>query len=55
MRCGDPSRAWGGSQELGWALHGPQGLGGDGQSLSFPILPSRGPSKDQSSLQAMMR
>lgn len=42
---------------VGWALHGPdlQGHRGDGQLLSFPILPSRGPSKDQSSLQAMMR
>lgn len=34
------------------ALPGP---GGDGQLLSFPILPSRGPSKDKRSMQATMR
>lgn len=42
--------------EVGWALRGLdlQGHSGGGQLLSFPILPSRGPSKDQSSLQVMM-
>lgn len=48
----------GGCLELaGLGSDGPnlQGHSGDGQLLSFPILPSRGPSKDQSSLQAIMR